>query len=1172
MFRINRSKSIFSTINVPLTFYFLFLITLSSASGQSITSFTLINAQTNTEISELVDGASIVLDDLPTNQLNIRANTSGTIGSVVFLLNGVKNRTENVTPYALFGDKNSNYYTWTPELGSYTIVANAYSLQQGNGSLLDSEEITITFIEADVEPTTPNPPSNLVGTSSVPNQVILTWDDNANNESGFLIQYRDANYFNVPWQNLVSLPSEATTYEHSNLQNNEVNYYRIRSFNANGSSDFTNEIEVGNFPSPPTNHLVSEITETSFHLSWTQAPYGNDYLIQSSTSPNGDWTFFDALYYGYTEFNYSGLDPGTTYYFRMRTNFQGSSSDWSTVFSVTILTDEAEPVLPTISQFTLVNADSDQDINIISEGDTFYLDEIGTNQLNIRADVEGEEESVVFAYNGVDPFSLENVPVYAIGGNNGSDYKPWIPALGLNQVSAAAYTQNAGQGEAGPTASINFVILEEKEADPNTGVDLGVSGELRKWHKVTVAFEGPELSENGSENPFSDYRLDVTFSNGEETFIVPGYFAADGASANTSASSGKIWKAHFSPNKIGTWTYSASFRSGENVALSANINAGTSTSFDGSAGSFEIQNTNKTGRDFRGKGRLNYIGEHYLQFEDSGEFFIKAGADAPENTFAYDDFDATPNKSGRRKSWEPHAGDFSLSDAGDYTWGSDTGDGGKSKGRAMLGMLKYLSDQGMNVFSFLTFSLDGDDGNVYPHLQKISGATNWSNVEHMRFDVSKLAQWEKILEYADKKGIFIHFKTQETENDQQMDGGLLGNERKLYYRELIARFGHHLALNWNLGEEHDIWSELNDPQNINVKEYAAFISDVDPYDHHIVIHTYPGQQDEVYGTLTGNQSTLTGPSIQSSGNNIHNDVRRWVENSRSSGKKWVVCNDEQGSANAGVTVDADYPTELLPEPRNVADNRFDVRSKVLWGTLMAGGAGVEYYYGYQSGCDDLDCQDHRTRQSKWDDASHALNFFNSHLQDYLLDMTSNDALTSNNADYVFAKENEVYVIYLPTGATSEINLGETDDLYTIKWYDPRSGGSLQEGSETEVLASTSASIGTPPNALGSDWVAILTNTGVEISDIDLAKNRSIKNEFKLFPNPSSDRITIVLDDSDDLEEHILQIINSNGQSVLTKTILSASNNIDLSHLPPGNYMALVKGQEIIARQQFIIIK
>jgi len=49
--------------------------------------------------------------------------------------------------------------------------------------------------------------------------------------------------------------------------------------------------------------------------------------------------------------------------------------------------------------------------------------------------------------------------------------------------------------------------------------------------------------------------------------------------------------------------------------------------------------------------------------------------------------------------------------------------------------------------------------------------------------------------------MYLHFKTQECEIVNLLDNGELGPQRKLYYRELIARFGHHLALNWNLGEE-----------------------------------------------------------------------------------------------------------------------------------------------------------------------------------------------------------------------------------------------------------------------------------------------------------------------------------------------------------------------------------
>jgi len=45
-----------------------------------------------------------------------------------------------------------------------------------------------------------------------------------------------------------------------------------------------------------------------------------------------------------------------------------------------------------------------------------------------------------------------------------------------------------------------------------------------------------------------------------------------------------------------------------------------------------------------------------------------------------------------------------------------------------------------------------------------------------------------------------HFSTLITENDKLLDeldpNLFFGNERKLYYRELVARFSHNLALNW----------------------------------------------------------------------------------------------------------------------------------------------------------------------------------------------------------------------------------------------------------------------------------------------------------------------------------------------------------------------------------------
>ena len=137
-----------------------------------------------------------------------------------------------------------------------------------------------------------------------------------------------------------------------------------------------------------------------------------------------------------------------------------------------------------------------------------------------------------------------------------------------------------------------------------------VSGELNKWHKVTLTFTGPQTSENAQPNPFFDYRLNVTFSKGRKQYVVPGYYAADGNAAETSAKTGNKWRVHFVPDETGQWKYTASFRTGQNVALLSDPNARKATAFDGLAGTLEISSSEKTGRDHRAKGLLQYVGEH----------------------------------------------------------------------------------------------------------------------------------------------------------------------------------------------------------------------------------------------------------------------------------------------------------------------------------------------------------------------------------------------------------------------------------------------------------------------------------------------------------------------------------------------------------------------------------
>ncbi|MEM6802534.1 MAG: DUF5060 domain-containing protein [Bacteroidota bacterium] len=573
-----------------------------------------------------------------------------------------------------------------------------------------------------------------------------------------------------------------------------------------------------------------------------------------------------------------------------------------------------------------------------------------------------------------------------------------------------------------------------------------LDGELRRWHKISITFDGPNTSEAANPNPFTDYSLEVSFTHTatNATYTALGFYAACGNAEESSCDSGNKWRVHFSPDRTGTWNWQASFKQGNEVA----INGGGSSAgfFDGSSGSFAIAESNKSGRDHRSpqKGRLKYVGKHYLRYigtnpdSPNGKWFLKAGADAPENMLSYDDFDGVPNP---KKDWSPHQQDYLASDAAEYTWQN-------GKGSEMLGAIRYLGEiKEVNAFSFLTFSLDGDDKTISPHLTATGNGDRWSEVHNDRFDVSRMAQWEKIFSYADKKGMFLHFKTQETENDHKMDSGDVGRERKIYYRELIARFSHHLALNWNLGEE----NTQSESQRRNMAQYFA---DHDPYQHLTVLHTYPGQQDQVYNNLLGNGSALTGASVQTGINNVHRDVQRWVEKSAAAGKAWVVANDEQGSANIGVHID---PNE-----------RKKVREEVIWGTLIGGGSGFEYYYGYQSGCSDLNCQDHRTRDDKYTDAAYALDFFEDYFMAYLPEVVSADGEISDNDAYLLRSRDKLaYAIYLPDGGSSTIS-GLPSGTHSIRWFNPRNG---QMGDSSQL---SNNQIEAPDN---QDWVAFILTDG-----------------------------------------------------------------------------------------------
>ncbi len=125
-----------------------------TSTAQVVTNFQLRNANTDAIIRELADGEVIDLN-LDGNDLAVSADAIG-VGSVRFVLSGAQSltRTESAAPYALHGDVSGDYNIWNPTLGSYMLVATAFSGAGASGVEGPALVVNFSVINSAVPPPT----------------------------------------------------------------------------------------------------------------------------------------------------------------------------------------------------------------------------------------------------------------------------------------------------------------------------------------------------------------------------------------------------------------------------------------------------------------------------------------------------------------------------------------------------------------------------------------------------------------------------------------------------------------------------------------------------------------------------------------------------------------------------------------------------------------------------------------------------------------------------------------------------------------------------------------------------------------------------------------------------------------------------------------------------------
>ncbi|MEM9833045.1 MAG: VWA domain-containing protein [Bacteroidota bacterium] len=359
-----------------------------SPPGQRVSSFTLVNAETDQDIRPIASGDIVYSNGM--TLLDIRANTDpGQVGSVQLELSGPleRNQLENLQFYSLFGDNpRGDYNGAVLPSGDYTLIATPYSERNAGGDV--GTPLTIQF------------------------EVINIMVDDftlVNSETDQDIQpLMDGDIIDLTTVGEIRLDVRAGTTP-----------------NRLGSVQFELEgpVLTDRFENLPLYSLFGD-------------------------NPSGDYQGEILLPGEYTL-------TATPYSERNGNGFEGAS--------LTVQFEVVGQPSFSVQSFTLVNAETDQDIQPLEDGDEVNLGALGDILYSARANTSpGFIGSVVIELDGpIMHQQIENrLPYSLFGDNPPGEYSGEFFPPGSYALTATPYSAMSGQGFTGDVLTVEFTVVD----------------------------------------------------------------------------------------------------------------------------------------------------------------------------------------------------------------------------------------------------------------------------------------------------------------------------------------------------------------------------------------------------------------------------------------------------------------------------------------------------------------------------------------------------------------------------------------------------------------------------------------------------------------------------------------------------------------------------------------
>lgn len=186
----------------------------------------------------------------------------------------------------------------------------------------------------------PIAPAELTTQGITKSSVKLRWNDLSGNEESFIIyrsNLRDGEYTQVG-----KVTANVNVFSDYGLSTGTKYFYKIQASNPLGNSDFSNVLEITTtalqIPASPSSLRIASTAKNSINLIWNDnSSNENGFRVYRSNSSTEGFSEITAVAANNNSYIDNSLQPGTTYYYKIRAYNDDGLSAYSPVVSATTI-------------------------------------------------------------------------------------------------------------------------------------------------------------------------------------------------------------------------------------------------------------------------------------------------------------------------------------------------------------------------------------------------------------------------------------------------------------------------------------------------------------------------------------------------------------------------------------------------------------------------------------------------------------------------------------------------------------------------------------------------------------------------------------------------------------------------------------------------------------------